>query len=399
MKKKLSIVGGGTAGLFLAAFLDSDKFEVTIYEKKTALGRKFLVAGDGGFNLTHGEELSKLKTRYTPDSFLNSALDHFSNQDLIAWLSELDIPTFVGSSGKVFPEKGIKPIEVLKKIKELLIEKGVKFEFNKTLTDWSQAQMLEFNNEETVESEIIVFALGGASWKVTGSDGSWLSLFEKQAIKTVSFRSSNCAFEINWPEKFIKKHEGKPIKNIATTLGNKTQVGECVVTKFGIEGNGIYGLSPIIQDQLKETKEVLIHVDFKPIVDAKSLIEKITQAQTNITTSLKEKLKLSPLVVDLIKQTLTKEEFLDIKVLVNFIKHFPLKVLSAAPIDEAISTAGGVSLDAINDHYELIKMPSHYCIGEMLNWDAPTGGYLIQACASMSALLAVYLNKNLASKV
>lgn len=393
MKKKVSIVGGGTAAMFLAAFLNMDKYDVTIYEKKATLGRKFLVAGDGGFNLTHDEELSIFKSRYTPGSFFDSVLDHFGNQDLRNWLAELEIPTFVGSSGKIFPEKGIKPIEVLKRIEALLGVRGIKFEFRKTLTSWNQDQILGFDDGETVDSDFIVFAMGGASWKVTGSEGEWLPMFDKKGIKTVPFRSSNCAFQIDWPEKFIKKYEGKPIKNIETFIGKQRQKGECVITKFGIEGNGIYGLSPVIQDLLEKENEAEVYIDFKPLNDISSLIKKINQSETNVTESLRDKLKLSPLVVTLIKQTLSKKEFLDVVCLAKSIKAFPVKIKSAALIDEAISTAGGVSLDAVNQYYELKGMNKHYCIGEMLNWDAPTGGYLIQACASMGVYLAGHLNE------
>ncbi|MFB0961176.1 MAG: NAD(P)-dependent oxidoreductase, partial [Flavobacteriales bacterium] len=232
MRRELAIIGGGTAGLFLAAFLNTDIYNVTIYEKKASLGRKFLVAGDGGFNLTHSEELSSFKSKYTPSSFLDIALDHFSNTDLIEWLLGIGIPTFIGSSGKVFPEKGIKPIEVLKCIEAYLIEKNVKFEFNKTFSDWGEENSLEFNSNEFIKADYTVFALGGGSWKVTGSDGSWLDGFNKKGVSTLPFKSSNCAFRIKWPEKFIQNNEGKPLKNISISLQNKVQKGEAVITKF-----------------------------------------------------------------------------------------------------------------------------------------------------------------------
>jgi predicted flavoprotein YhiN len=165
MKKKVAIIGGGTASLFLAAFLDTDIFDVTIFEKNTTLGRKFLVAGDGGLNLTHAEKLSTFKAKYTPTSFLDNALNNFSNADLRTWMQRIGIPTFLGSSGRVFPEKGIKPITVLKCIETHLKEKNVQFEFNKTFTGWNEENALEFNSNEIVHSDYVVFALGGASWK------------------------------------------------------------------------------------------------------------------------------------------------------------------------------------------------------------------------------------------
>src|SRR6056297_173572 len=392
MKKEVAIIGGGSAGLFLAAFLNSELYNVTIFEKKASLGRKFLVAGDGGFNLTHSESLSSFKSRYTPISFLDNVLDNFSNSDLRTWLLDLGIPTFVGSSGRVFPEKGIKPIEVLKRIEAYLIDKNVKLEFNKTFTGWDQEISLVFNAKEIIKPDYAVFALGGSSWKVTGSDGSWLKIFNEKEIDTVPFRSSNCAYKIKWHEKFIQKHEGKPLKNISISLNNKTQKGEVVITKFGIEGNAIYGLSPKIQRSLASNNSVLVYVDFKPTYSLSALIKKIGRSKSNTTTTLKEKIKLSRTVIDLIKVTLTKEEFLDIKVLAEFIKSFPLNIVDSAPIDEAISTSGGISLKAVDSNFELKKMNNTFCIGEMLDWNAPTGGYLIQACASTGVYLASHLN-------
>jgi uncharacterized flavoprotein (TIGR03862 family) len=392
MKKKVAIIGGGTAGLFLAAFLNSDTYDVTIYEKKLSLGRKFLVAGDGGFNLTHSEELSILKSRYTPASFLDNALDNFSNADLRTWLLSLGIPTFIGSSGRVFPEKGIKPIEVLKSIEAYLIDKNVKFEFNKTFTGWDQENSLEFNAKEIIKSDYTVFALGGSSWKVTGSDGTWLNLFAEKGIDTLPFRPSNCAYKIDWNKKFIQNNEGRPLKNISVSINKKTQKGEAIITKFGIEGNAIYGLSPEIQTTLDSNNEVVVYVDFKPTFNLSALIEKINDSKSKTTETLRKSLKLSNTVIELIKVTLTKDEFLDIQILAQFIKRFPLKFIDSAPVDEAISTSGGIDLKEIDPNFELIKIKNNFCIGEMLDWNSPTGGYLIQACASTGVYLAHQLN-------
>lgn len=392
MRRELAIIGGGTAGLFLAAFLNTDIYNVTIYEKKASLGRKFLVAGDGGFNLTHSEELSSFKSKYTPSSFLDIALDHFSNTDLIEWLLDIGIPTFIGSSGKVFPEKGIKPIEVLKCIEAYLKEKNVKFKFNKTFSDWGEENSLEFNSNEFIKADYTVFALGGGSWKVTGSDGSWLDVFNKKGVSTLPFKSSNCAFRIKWPEKFIQNNEGKPLKNISISLQNKVQKGEAVITKFGIEGNAIYGLSPEIQEALVIENQVVVYADFKPTLSLSTLIEKLSLSRSKTTITLKEKIKLSRTVIEIIKVTLTKEEFLDVEVLAKFIKNFPLTIIDLAPVDEAISTSGGINLNAVDSNFELKKVKNNFCIGEMLDWNAPTGGYLIQACASKGVYLAHQLN-------
>ncbi len=393
MKKTVAIVGGGTTGLFAAAFLDTEKFDVTIYEKKTSLGRKFLVAGDGGFNLTHSEDISTFKTRYTPAGYFDKLLNNFSNQDFGDWLADLDIRTFIGSSGRVFPFEGMKPIEVLKKIETHLFEKNVRFEFNRTFTGWDAENALEFNTKEIVHADYVIFALGGASWHVTGSDGTWSELFEQKGIATLPFKPANCGYKVNWSKQFVQRHEGKPLKNIAISIDDQTQKGEVVITKSGIEGNSIYGLSPRIQAQLDTQKKAEVFIDFKPNMSLEALIKKMTVSKSNITTTMREILNLTTSEVDMIKPSLTKEEFLDITTLANRIKKFPLKITEAAPIDEAISTSGGIDLSAVDENFELKELKNHFCIGEMLDWNAPTGGYLIQGCASMGVYLADNLNE------
>jgi len=393
MKKKVAIVGGGTAGLFLASFLNTDKYDVNIFEQKTALGRKFLVAGNGGFNLTHAEELTTFKSRYTPHSFLDDALEQFNSIDLRNWLSELSVPTFVGSSGRVFPEKGTKPIEVLKSIEAHLMRKNVQLAYNKSFSGWDAENALVFNNSEIIKADYVVFALGGSSWKVTGSDGAWMPVFYEKGIAVAPFKSSNCAFQIKWNEQFIKNNEGNPLKNIAISLNSHIQKGEAVITKFGIEGNAIYGLSPHIQALLTVRNEVEVLIDFKPTIDLEKLIARIKQSKSKLTTTLKVQIKLSNAAIDLLKVTLPKDAFLDIPTLAHFIKNFPLKIIGAAPVAEAISTSGGVVLNAIDANFELKSLKNQFCIGEMLDWDAPTGGYLIQACASAGVFVANHLNQ------
>ncbi len=393
MKKSVSIIGGGTAGLFVAAFLDADLFDITIFEKKASLGRKFLVAGDGGFNLTHAEDITDFTQRYTPPGFLKNALHQFTNEDLRKWLSSIDIPTFIGSSKRVFPEKGIKPITVLKSIESFLVKNKITFQFNSTFTGWNEKDQLIFNSTEQIQSDFIIFAMGGASWKVTGSDGKWLDLFSNNGIKTKPFQAQNCAFHIDWSKEFLDKNEGTPLKNISISIEDQHQKGEVVITKFGIEGNAIYALSPKIQDQLALKKEATVFVDFKPTLSATVLLKKLKHSSLKTTQTLKQTFKLGTATVDLIKNSLSKEEFLDDSFLIKTIKKFPLKIANSAPINEAISTSGGIHLDAIDEHFEFIRLKNNFCIGEMLDWNAPTGGYLIQGCASMGVYLAKLLNK------
>ncbi len=393
MKKSVAIIGGGPSAFLLAAFLDTTKFDVTIYEKNKTVGRKFLVAGKGGFNLTHSEPIEQLINRYTPNRFLDNALLNFTNTDFRNWLEQIGIPTFIGSSKRIYPEKEIKPIEVLNAILKHLKEKGVSIKYEHTFSDWDNDNNPIVNNK-AIKVNYVVFSLGGGSWKITGSDGTWLDAFLKRGIKTAPFKASNCAYQIEWKSNFIKNNEGNPLKNIAIKCGNKTQKGEAVITKFGLEGNAIYGLSPQIREQLNSASKATIFIDFKPTLSLEIIISKIKNATyKNTTQLLKKELKLSNSQIDLLKIYLSKESYLNTQSLANHIKNFPLEITNTATIDEAISTVGGIDLNAVSKNFELKNIPNQYCIGEMLDWDAPTGGYLLQACASIGVDLAKHLNQ------
>lgn len=391
----ITIIGGGSASLFFASFLDERLFNVNIYEqKKSGLGRKFLVAGDGGFNLTHSEKITNFIERYTPSPFLQNSLHFFDNQHFRNWLNEIGIPTYIGSSNRVYPTKGIKPIEVLNAIQSVLNRKNTSIHYNKTFTGWDSSNNPIFNNEEVINSNYCVFALGGASWKITGSDGNWAKAFKEKGIKTTQFEASNCAYRVNWDPQFIQTNEGSPLKNIAIKSGDKVQKGEVVITKFGLEGNAIYALSPEIRLQLRKTNEAEISLDLKPMLSEEKVKNLLLKQSTNITQNLKKHLKLSSTQIQLLKSMISKDDFMNLEKLTFAIKNLTIKIQEAAPIDEAISTFGGVSLNEVNENFELLKVPNQFCIGEMLNWDAPTGGYLLQACASMGAYLANHLNKH-----
>jgi len=394
MKKTIAIIGAGPAALSLAAFLDNSKYSITIYEKNKAAGRKFLVAGKGGFNLTYAEPVDSFIEKYTPDTFLKDALLGFSNQHFIDWLTSIGIPTFIGSSKRVFPEKGIKPIEVLKIMLKVLEQNEVEIKYGEEWTGWNDAGELLFSSGQKVKADLCVFALGGGSWKVTGSDGSWLTTFAEKDIPTNPFQAANCAYEIDWPASFIEKTEGKPLKNLAITCDSKIQKGEAVITKFGLEGNAIYALSPQIQRQLHSKKEARIFLDLKPNVKLETIQSRIQKSkEKRVTDTLRNTLNLNPTQVHLLKSHLDKETFLNKELLAQNIKQLPLTIKSAAPIDEAISTTGGIALNAVSKSYELKKLKKTYVIGEMLDWNAPTGGYLLQACFSMGAHLASQLNE------
>ena len=390
---KVAIIGGGAASLMLAAQLDTDKYQVTIYDKKKAVGRKFLVAGEGGLNLTFNAPLDELINQYHPNDFIAPILQQFTNEDLRNWFKGLEIPTFLGSSNRVFPAKELKPIDVLNKIIKHLTAKDVQFKLDTQWTGWNTKGHLCFNDSEDIESDITVFALGGASWKVTGSDGSWSDTFIERGINVLPFRAANCAFHIDWDKNFIHTHAGKPLKNIALKYKKQSSKGELVVSEFGLEGNALYALSRSLQDELLTKKSVRIKLDLKPTMTVSQIKAKYKKSKlTKVTDILKEDLSLDRTAVALIKQYSDKETFMDINQLAKIIKAVPITLTAADDIDKAISTLGGIALDEVDTNFQLNKMPHTYAIGEMLDWYAPTGGYLLQGCFSMGFALAKHLN-------
>lgn len=387
MKKSIAIIGGGASALFFAATIDTNQFDVVIYEKNKTLGRKFLVAGDGGFNLTHSESIDSMIERYTPSSFLRNSLTKFDNNDFQKWLLDLDIPTFIGSSKRVYPEKGIKPIDVFNKVLSEIKTNGVEVKCQHEWKGWSNDQLL-FNSDLLVKADIVVFGLGGASWKVTGSDGGWLSLFTNKGIKTVPFQSSNCAYKIDWEPGYLVKNEGTPLKNIEIHCEGKSQKGEVVITSFGMEGNAIYALSPEIRGQLNSYGQAQVFIDLKPSISKDEIVKRLNSSTKNRTKTLQELIKVDKVQLSLLKSRLSKDEFMSDEILANRIKRLPINISGISEIDKAISTVGGVVLSEVTKDFELKSLKNHYCIGEMLDWDAPTGGYLLQACYSMGRYLS-----------
>lgn len=398
MKKTISIIGGGASALMLAAQLDEKKFNITIYERNAAVGRKFLVAGDGGFNLTHSEETQQFISRYTPKIFLEKSISAFNSADLRTWLNSIGMETYVGSSKRIFPIKGIKPIDVLNAFLNVLKKKKVEIKTQHTWKGWKKNELVFETNSNiiTIKSNIVVFALGGSSWKVTGSDGAWSNIFSERGIDIIPFQASNCAFEIKWKKEFIEIAEGKSLKNISLNCESLEKKGELVITKFGLEGGAIYALSPAIRRQLNKYKTAQLFLDLKPSLTVDEVKNKISnKGNKSLSKQLENELNLNETHLGLLKSILTKVEFTKLDILSEKIKQLPLTITNSAPIDDAISTVGGVSLSEIDNHFQLKKMTDQYVIGEMLDWDAPTGGYLLQACFSMGYNVADHLNSTL----
>jgi uncharacterized flavoprotein (TIGR03862 family) len=399
LKKKIVIVGGGACALMLACELDPEKFHVSIYEKNAAPGRKFLVAGDGGLNITHSENEGNFISRYTPRLFFEKAFSHFSNRHLVKWFNDLGIETYTGSSGRVFPKRGIKPIDVLNTILAKIKNNGVSIFTKHHWNGFSQNGNLIFEHHDRsfeVTYDYVIFCLGGASWPVTGSSGSWSDFFREKKIRVHPFMASNCTFKIHWPPDLVPKIEGRILKNISISCENKTHLGEVVLTRSGIEGSGIYPLSPEIRKQLEHKNKAEIHIDLKPNLALGKIWEKLQRkpAKVNTTDHLKTELHLSELQITLLKYFLSKEDFLNTTSLSKNIKQLTCTITGTASVEDAISTVGGIALEEINEIYELKKMPGHFAVGEMLDYDAPTGGYLLQSCFSMAKYLADHLNSN-----
>ncbi len=377
------VAGGGPAGL-MAAWHLAAHFEVHLFEKEKMVGQKFLLAGKGGLNITSHLEGDKLTEKYSPRGFMDAALNLFSPQQLREWLGQLGIPTFTGSSGKVFPEKGISPSQVLKTIVNSLQQRGVHIHTSHKLADFDGQMRFTFLNENkriVFEADYAVLALGGASWPVTGSDGKWTEMLNRYGIITLPFQPSNCGVNIGWPAQLRQYHEGKPLKNIVMQVQDVKSRGEALITGYGLEGYAVYPLVPEIRTLLNAGQPVVIRLDLKPAVDREALLKRLGNAVPG-TRAYARCLNLDAASLALIKAFTSQEEFLDPVSFVSSIKNLPLPVHSLRGLDEAISVVGGLGLESINEDCSLRKFPRIFVAGEMTDWDAPTGGFLLQGCFS-----------------
>ena len=378
---KTIIIGAGPASLMAATQAVKNGNEVIIFEKMKTACRKFLVAGDGGFNLTHEGSLDDFSSYYS-HSQIADIIRQFTNDDLVAWLKELEIDTYVGSSGKIFPAKGIKPAFILKTWLNLLKNKGVTFVFNATLIDFSSDEVIIKTNTviEKHRFDHLVLGLGAASWPKTGSDANWVSLFKTKQIEIVPVQASNAGINCLLPTEFLQKFQGEVFKNVIVSHHKSTRKGEVVLTNYGVEGAPIYYLNPSIRSNIS----LPILIDFKPDFSEKEIVNLLKNAK-NISEGLK-KLKIPIPIISWCKSYVTKEEYTSIQYIAKLIKYFFIQPISFRPIEEAISCCGGVSWNELDENLRLINYPKISIVGEMIDWDAPTGGYLLQACFSTGYL-------------
>lgn len=350
-------------------------FKVQIYEQNKASGRKFLVAGNGGFNLTHSEELESFIEKYNAPEIQN-IVKNFDNRKAIDWLSDLGVTTYVGSSGKIFPTKNFKPIQVLKAWLDRLEQLGITIHYEHTFINFDENSVTLKNKEKEfkIEYSKLILAMGGGSWKKTGSDAKWIEILKSKSIEITPLESANSGY--NTDSKFHQL-QGQYLKNIKVSFEENHKIGEVVFTKYGIEGSPIYYLNRFTR---KYNFPLIINIDLKPNLSELEIFEGLNGTE-KISQVLKRNLKLSTTALNLLK-TLDKESYTNIENLSKIIKKFPIEILSFRPIDEVISTSGGVSFSALNDKLELRDFPNVFCAGEMIDWEAPTGGYLLQACFS-----------------
>lgn len=377
----------GPAGLMAGTRLLELGYSVSFYDHKKAAGRKFLVAGNGGFNLTHSEDFERFKTRYS-DLNIEAALNLFTRDNWVDFLNNsIKIPTFTGSSGKIFPIKEIKPITVLYNWLNYIQHLGGQLYYEHELIDFKNNHVtFKTNTEENIKvnSDYIIFALGGGSWSVTGSTGKWLSLFTNKRITTNPFESFNSGYELNDWEK-NKSLAGGIVKNVIVKLGDFQKEGDIVFTDYGIEGTPIYWSN----QAFKNSSSKQLSLDLKPTLSLTEIETILTKAK-NISEGLK-KLKLSKTIINYFKINLSKKEYTTVNFVAQLIKSLTFTIKDIRPIDDVISTKGGVK--TINENLSLLNYPNIFCCGEMLNWSAPTGGYLIQGAVSTGYYVASEIEK------
>ncbi|MCU4675286.1 TIGR03862 family flavoprotein [Catenovulum sp. 2E275] len=419
--KVVVVVGAGPAGLMAAEVISQAGFKVKVFDAKPSAGRKFLLAGVGGMNITHSEPYPQFITRYYEKSqWLSQAISQFTADDIQAWMKSLGIDSFTGSSGRVFPQD-MKAAPLLRNWLKNLRDNGVEFYPNHKLIalapfnlhDQSNGYQLSFINKAEpteITAQAVVLALGGASWPKLGSDGKWFNLLTDKGVSVHKLQSANCGFYCNWSTYLQNQFAGTQLKNIALHFtapnGEKmVKKGECIVTKDGFEGSLFYAFSKYLRDAINQTGQANITIDLIPDLSFEQICQKLSnkKPKESFNKYLKRSIALNSLEIALLFEKFDKTQLHNIEYLARAIQQVPVTLTQVKPIEEAISSAGGVCQSSVNHNLMLTALPGIFCAGEMLDWEAPTGGYLLTACFATGRLAATgvcdFLSNNLNKQI
>jgi uncharacterized flavoprotein (TIGR03862 family) len=378
----IAVIGAGPAGLMAAEIIAGSGRSVTVFDRMPSVGRKLLMAGRGGLNLTHSEPLDDLLTRYDDAAVrLAQAIGAFPPAALRRWAEGLGQPLFVGSSGRVFP-KAMKASPLLRAWLQRLGGLGVRFALrHRWMGFGADDRALLFEGAEPVVADGVVLAMGGASWPRLGSDGGWAAVLAAKGIAISAFQPANCGFTVGWTETFRQRFAGTPLKSIAVRFQGMSARGDGVVTAYGIEGGAVYGLSRTIREAIVQHGEAAVTLDLRPDLPEAALASRLRalRPRDSLSTGLRRTLSLAPVAINLLREAerdLSREP----GALAALIKAVPLRLTGCQGLDRAISSAGGVTWDEVDARFMLRRLPGIFVAGEMLDWEAPTGGYLLQAC-------------------
>lgn len=388
--RSVAIIGGGPAGLMAAEVLSQSGVSVNVYEAMPSVGRKFLMAGKGGLNITHSEPTEKFLSRYgSRRAQLFPVLEKFGADALREWVHGLGITTFVGTSGRVFPVD-MKAAPLLRTWLHRLRQAGVRFHMHHRWCGWNERDALLFKTpegERSINADAVLLALGGGSWARLGSDGAWVSLLAQRGVNVAPLRAANCGFDVAWSAHFAERFAGQPVKAVTVSFvdshGNQhKRQGDVMLTSSGVEGGVIYALSALLRDEIAAKGSATIYLDLSPNKELVRVIAEIShpRGSRSISSHLQSRANIKGVQTGLLREWVAPDDFAKPERLAAAVKSLPIRLLATRPLDEAISSAGGVIFDDLDEGLMLRTMPGVFCAGEMLDWEAPTGGYLLTAC-------------------
>jgi uncharacterized flavoprotein (TIGR03862 family) len=405
----VAIIGGGPAGLMAAQVLSDAGHAVHLYDAMPSVGRKFLLAGKGGLNLTHSEDADRFAGRYgARRAVIEQLLSDFDASAMRNWAQSLGVETFVGTSGRVFPTD-MKAAPLLRAWLQRLRQQGVQFHMRHRWAGWDGQGALKMTSpagEVLVKAQAVVLALGGGSWARLGSDGAWVPLLAAKGVAVAPLLPANCGFDVKggWSPFFKEKFSGQPFKSVAISLATSqgqqfSRKGEFVATDTGVEGSLIYAASALLRDEIIRNGHAQLLLDLLPDMPAEKVLAEVLhpRGSRSLSSHLKSRLHLDGIKSAVLHEMLDKAAFSDATQLAAAIKALPITLQAARPIDEAISSAGGVLFEVLSDELMLEPLPGVFCAGEMLDWEAPTGGYLLQASMASGVRAAKGVLKFLAS--